>query len=277
MPRSCQTGRSESFCCHPPWQILILKVSWTFVRAQIHASWFIWTISRVATLKLSHHLLPRVTREQGTLWRAQCNPWYPNPAQGAVCLSGDFTVGVSSPSLSARPCRYFTLETLSSKFPPIDCSLAFPSCLFGFPGVAWRWPSPDCQHAQDNELCLCSLCRVIWDQSWADCSQKDAHSGNLPGRPSLGKFTHFWMLFSDKASFQTLQSQEAWSQGDVTRLDCECLGWFWLWEAWMSYDKGILMYQGWEEKSISCGCLGSPLGDKVRVHKGKRLSLVRVK
>lgn len=27
LPRSCQTGRAESFCCHPPWQILILKVS----------------------------------------------------------------------------------------------------------------------------------------------------------------------------------------------------------------------------------------------------------
>lgn len=84
LTRSCQPGRAESFSCHLPWQILVLKVSWTFVRAQIHASWIIWAINRVATLKLSHHLLSWSHQRTGTLWRAQCDPWNPNPAQGAV-------------------------------------------------------------------------------------------------------------------------------------------------------------------------------------------------
>lgn len=149
------------------------------MRDQIHASWIIWTVNRGVTLKPQSPSAPleppegRAASEEHSLIL-----WKPNQAQGTVFLSGHFRVGVSNPSSIFRPYRYFTLErkTPRSKFPSIDYRLALLSYLSG-----------SLESLRGDKLLLDGVpriishasvkcCRVIWDESRADCSQKDAPS-----------------------------------------------------------------------------------------------------
>lgn len=231
MPRSCQTSRAESFSCHPPWQILIEKVSWTFVRAQMHASWIIWTINRVVTLKTeSPPALLESPEDRGPSEEHNIIPWNPNQPWGIVFLSGDFTVRISSPSSSARPCRYFTLEmkALRSKFPSVDCRLASLRYLLG---------SLERLRGGSSSLTGCPGWSAIPPFIAAGFSgmnpelifPKRMLTLTTPQGGLIWENVHIFGCSSVTMLLSRLSSQEAWSQGDVSRLDCECLRWFWHW------------------------------------------------
>ena len=140
------------------------------MRAQIHASWIIWTINRSVTLKTQSPSAPLESPERrGASEEHSLIPWNPNQTQGTVFLSGHFRAGVSNSSSIFRPYRYFTLEmkTVRSKFPCTDYRLAFLSYLLG-----------SLESLRGGKLLLdrvpsilsyvsVKCCRVIWDESRA--------------------------------------------------------------------------------------------------------------
>lgn len=83
----------------------------------------------------------------------------------------------------------------------------------------------------------------------------------LPLRPYIGKFTHYWMLFSANVSSHALWSQETCSQGDFSVLDFDCLRWWchwlrceddlWLRDAHASMVRGDICQQQLSWKSSS--------------------------